>query len=349
MLTTDFDYELPKELIAQKPAEPRESARLMVVDRIKDSITHAHVRDLPSRFREGDVLVVNDTRVFRARLEGKIETASGRKRPAEILLIRTEGDAQQFPYWKAMAKPGKHFETGRTFSVAEGFEARVIGKDEDGTVTLDFYMTKGEVMDRADMHGKVPLPPYIKETEDNTSGYQTSYAKLRGSVAAPTAGFHLTKDILKRLKAKGVIVKTVTLHVGLGTFMPIRSEKLEEHRMHSEWVDIPDETALEILKAKVEKRRIVAAGTTTLRALEGAAERCGGDICAWHGDVDLFISPGYRFRIVDALLTNFHLPQSTLLVLVSAFASQKQILRAYTEAVEQGYRFFSFGDAMFIE
>lgn len=348
MLVSDFDYELPEELIAQAPAEPRESARLMVLDRTKDTMEHARVRDLPSRFREGDVLVINDTKVFRARLKGKIETASGRKRPAEILLVRTEGDAAKYPFWRAMTRPGKHFEKGRHFFVTDDFKARVIGKGDDGTVTLDFYRTKGEVMDLADRLGEVPLPPYIEPTGDNTAGYQTAYAKVRGSVAAPTAGFHLTERVLKRLREKGVIVKNVTLHVGLGTFMPIRSEKLAEHVMHSEWVDIPEETALEILRAKAEGRRVVSAGTTTLRALEGAVEKCGGEICAWHGDVDLFITPGYRFRVVDALLTNFHLPKSTLLVLVSAFASIKQVEHAYREAVREKYRFYSYGDAMFI-
>lgn len=348
MLVTDFDYNLPEELIAQTPAEPRESARLMALDRVKDTLTHAKVSDLISYFQEGDVLVLNNTKVFRARLKGKIETASGRKRPAEILLIKTTGDVAKFPFWQAMAKPGKHFEKGRHFEIAEGFKARVIDKSDDGTVTLDFYLTKGEVMDLADEHGEVPLPPYINATDTNTSGYQTAYAKLRGSVAAPTAGFHLTKPLLAKLRKKGVIVKTITLHVGLGTFMPMRTEKLDDHQMHSEWVDIPEDTSLEILKAKVEKRRIVSVGTTTLRALEGAVEKCGGEICPWHGDVDLFITPGFRFRIVDALLTNFHLPKSTLLILVSSFASRRQITEAYKEAVKERYRFFSYGDAMFI-
>lgn len=348
-LVSEFDYRLPEERIAQKPAEPRESARLMILDRMKDALTHEHVRDIPAHLKRGDVLVINDTKVFRARLKGKIETASGRKRPAEILLVKTLGDVRKFPFWTALAKPGRHFEKGRRFSVAEGFEARVIEKAADGTVTLDFYLTKGEVMDLADAHGEVPLPPYISATDDNTAGYQTSYARLRGSVAAPTAGFHLTKPLLEKMKRKGVIVKSVTLHVGLGTFMPIRSEKIEEHRMHSEWVDISEEAAVEILKAKVDGRRVISAGTTTLRALEGAAEKCGGDICPWHGDVDLFITPGFRFRVVDALLTNFHLPKSTLLILVSSFATRKQIMGAYEDAVRREYRFFSYGDAMFIE
>lgn len=348
MLVTEFDFELPEKLIAQSPAEPRESARLMALNRTKDTLTHKKVSDLVSYFESGDVLVLNNTKVFRARLKGQIETASGRKRPAEILLIRTVGDVTKYPFWQAMAKPGKHFVVGRHFTIADGFKARVIEKDEDGTVTLDFYLTKGEVMDKADEYGEVPLPPYIQATDNNISGYQTAYAKLRGSVAAPTAGFHFTKPLLAKLKKKGVIIKSVTLHVGLGTFMPMRTEKLEEHQMHSEWVDIPEDTSLEILRAKVEKRRVVSAGTTTLRALEGAVEKCGGEICAWHGDVDLFITPGFKFHIVDALVTNFHLPKSTLLILVSSFASKKQILHAYETAVQEQYRFFSYGDAMII-
>jgi len=341
MRTSEFDYALPEKLIAQKPASPREAARLLVVDRTKDALTHAKVKDLPAFVRKGDVMVVNVSKVFKARLIGKLDDA--RKSAIELFLVRPEGK-----FWRALGRPGRKIGPGSKIAVARGFVATVQWKDTDGSILVDFGMSKDAVIRKANLHGDVPLPPYIKRKPRTPAEYQTAYAKTVGSVAAPTAGFHLTKALMAKLKKKGVTFLEVTLHVGLGTFMPIRSEKLDEHKMHAEQVEIPEKTAREILRAKVEGRRVIAVGTTTLRALEGAAERCGGKICAWHGDVDLFITPGFRFRVADALMTNFHLPKSTLLVLVSAFAGRERILRAYGEAVKKKYRFFSYGDAMLI-
>jgi len=341
MRTSDFDYALPEKLIAQRPASPRESARLLVVDRVKDSLSHARVKDLPAFLKKGDVLVVNVSKVFKARLTGKLD--DGKKSEIELFLVRPEGK-----FWRALGRPGRKLEHGSKIAVARGFAATVQWKDADGSLLVDFGLPKDEVIRKANLHGDVPLPPYIKRKPRTPAEYQTAYAKTVGSVAAPTAGFHLTKALMAKLKKKGVTFLEVTLHVGLGTFMPIRSEHLEEHKMHAEQVEIPEKTVREILRAKIERRRVIAVGTTTLRALEGAAERCGGEICAWHGDVDLFITPGFRFRVADALMTNFHLPKSTLLVLVSAFAGQERVLKAYQEAVKRKYRFFSYGDAMLL-
>ncbi|HJV33408.1 MAG TPA: tRNA preQ1(34) S-adenosylmethionine ribosyltransferase-isomerase QueA [Patescibacteria group bacterium] len=341
MRTSDFDYELPEKLIAQKPASPREAAKLMVIDRTKDALTHVKVKDLPDFLRKGDVMVVNVSKVFKARLAGKLDDT--KKSEIELFLVRPEGK-----FWRALGRPGRKLEHGSKIAVARGFVATVQWKDADGSLLVDFGMPKDEVIRKANLHGDVPLPPYIKRKPKTPSEYQTAYAKTVGSVAAPTAGFHLTKALMAKLKRKGVTFLEITLHVGLGTFMPIRSENLEGHKMHAEQVEIPEKTAREILRAKVEGRRVIAVGTTALRALEGAAERCGGKICAWHGDVDLFITPGYRFKVADALMTNFHLPKSTLLVLVSAFAGRERMLKAYRAAVARKYRFFSYGDATLI-
>lgn len=337
-LVSAYNYELPPGRIAQKPASPRESARLMVLDRTKDALGHAHVRDLPDFLRQGDVVVVNVSKVFNARLHGALTTGG----KAELFLVRPMNRQ-----WLAVGKPGKKLKPGAVVAVAKNFKAKVLKNRGDGSLLVDFGLPDDEVIRRADRYGEVPIPPYIKKLP-KPGEYQTVYARRVGSVAAPTAGFHLTAPLLAKLKKKGVIVAEVVLHVGLGTFQPIRTKKLEEHRMHAEWVEIPRDTVREILKAKVERRRVVAVGTTTVRALEGAVQRCGGELCAWHGDVNLFIAPGFEFQVVDAMLTNFHLPKSTLLVLVSAFAGRKKILRAYEQAVKKKYRFYSFGDAMLI-
>ncbi len=337
-LAAEYDYDLPSSRIAQAPASPREAAKLMVVDRAKDNILHQKVRDLPDFLKAGDVVVVNVSKVFNARLKGKLDTGAA----VELFLVRPEGNG-----WIALGKPGRKLGAWARVGIARGFAATVREKREDGTLLVDFGIPDAEVMRLADLHGEVPIPPYIKKMPKRGE-YQTVYAKHEGSVAAPTAGFHLTKGVIERLKRKGVIFAEVTLHVGLGTFQPIRAKNLGEHKMHLEWVEIPKETVHEVLMAKNERRRVVAIGTTTVRALEGAAARCGGEICPWHGDVDIFISPGFEFQVVDAMLTNFHLPMSTLLVLVSAFAGRKRIFDAYEEAVREKYRFYSFGDAMFI-
>lgn len=341
MRTSQFDYELPEKLIAQKPASPRESARLLVLDRAKDKMTHAKVKDLPDFLRAGDVLVVNVSKVFKARLIGTLD--DGKRTPVELFLVRPEGK-----FWRALARPGRKLEHGSRILIAKGFAASVQRKESDGSVLVDFASPAETVMRQADRYGEVPLPPYIKRKPRGPSEYQTAYARAVGSVAAPTAGFHLTKALIAKLKRKGVQFLEVTLHVGLGTFLPIRSQNLSLHKMHSEWASVPEETVRGIMKAKVEKRRVIAVGTTAVRALEGAIEKCGGELCPWHGDVNLFITPGFKFKAVDALLTNFHLPKSTLLVLVSSFARRDRILRAYETAVKEKYRFYSYGDAMLI-
>ena len=344
-LVSAYAYKLPPGRIAQRPAAPRESAKLMVVDRAKDALRHAHVRDLPEFLDAGDVVVVNVSKVFNARLKGTFETGGA----AELFLIRPANRQ-----WLAIGKPGKKLRPGAVVVIARNFKAKVVKNHGDGTLTVDFGLPDDEVIRLANRHGEIPIPPYIKKLPKRGE-YQTVYARREGSVAAPTAGFHLTQPLIDGLKKKGVIFAEVVLHVGLGTFQPIRTKKLEEHRMHAEWVEIPRETVGEILKAKIERRRVIAVGTTTVRALEGAVERCRrlpagrqGELCAWHGDVELFIAPGFEFQVVDALLTNFHLPKSTLLVLVSAFAGRKKILQAYEQAVKKKYRFYSFGDAMLI-
>lgn len=341
MRVSEFDYDLPERLIAQKPASPRESARLLVLDRLKDSIMHRHVRDLPDFLKKGDVLVVNVSKVFKARLKGVLD--DGKKSAIELFLVRTEG-----AFWRALAKPGRKLNEGAKIVIARGFAATVVRKDQDGSILVDFGKKNNDVIRLANRHGEVPLPPYITRKPKMPSEYQTAYARHVGSVAAPTAGFHLTKALIAKLKRRGVHFLEVTLHVGLGTFLPIRADDLEGHRMHAEWVEIPEKTVREIAKAKSEKRRVIAVGTTTVRALEGATAQHDGTLRAWQGDVNLFIRPGFTFQIVDALMTNFHLPKSTLLVLVSALAGQPRILRAYHEAVKKGYRFYSYGDAMLI-
>lgn len=341
MRTSDFEYDLPEKLIAQKPASPRESARLLVLDRAKDSMKHAKVKDLPDLLQAGDVLVVNVSKVFKARLTGKLDDA--KKYEIELFLVRPEGK-----FWRALARPGRKLEPGSKITIAKSFVATVQWKETDGSVLVDFKSPAASVIRKADRCGEVPLPPYIKRKPRTPAEYQTAYARAVGSVAAPTAGFHLTKALIAKLKKKGVIFLEITLHVGLGTFMPIRSSDLDEHGMHSEWVEIPEKTVKEVMRAKVERRRVIAVGTTTVRALEGAVEKCGGELCPWHGDVNLFITPGFRFKVVDALMTNFHLPKSTLLVLVSAFARRDKVIRAYEEAMKKKYRFYSYGDAMLI-
>lgn len=329
---SDFAYHLPQNLIAQSPVNPRESAKLMILDRSAKTIRHCHVVDLPTLFHKGDVIVINNTKVFHARLHGKIRDAT-----VELFLVRPMASNQ----WLALGKPGKKIHVGDTITIADNFSANVREKDVDGTLVVNFSLQPKDVIAMANIYGSVPVPPYIKSIPDDND-YQTSYAKIEGSVAAPTAGFHLTKNIRTALKQKGVEILEITLHVGLGTFLTIKSESIEEHTMHSEWVEILHGVAEKIRIAKKERRRIVAIGTTTTRALEGTRGK------AFQGNVNLFIQPGYTFTVVDAILTNFHLPKSTLLVLVSAFSDRKFILKAYKEAIQNNYRLYSFGDAMFI-
>lgn len=335
---SEYDYHLPEDRIAQTPANPRESAKLMVLTRNDQTMIHKHVSDLPQYFRRDDILVVNNTKVFRARLHGTFG-----EKTVELFLIRpTEKNT-----WIAMGKPGKKITPGSTIVIAGDFIGHITHKHEDGTFIVDFGMLPEVVIAKANQYGSVPVPPYIK-TIPNASDYQTSYAKYEGSVAAPTAGFHFTKNIRQTLAKKGVTIIELTLHVGLGTFLPIKSQTVEEHAMHSEWVNVSADVARTINEAKRDKRRVIAVGTTTVRTLEGIAHIHNGLVVPYQGDINLFITPGYRFSIVDGMVTNFHLPKSTLIVLVSAFAGRKTILHAYKEAIRLGYRFYSFGDAMLI-
>ena len=341
MKTGDFDYELPPELIAQTPAEPRDSSRLMVVDRAAGSIEHRRFRDLPDFLREGDVAVFNDSRVFPARLYGR--SASGGK--VELLLLRrTEPGV-----WRALVRPGRRMRAGASFVVASGggeVDGEVLDVLEDGSRTVRLADDG-----RLDEIGVVPLPPYIREPLSNSERYQTVYSRVAGSVAAPTAGLHFTPALLDALRSRGVELVFVTLHVGWDSFRPVSVEDVADHRMHAEQWELGAQAAAAVSAAKREGRRVVCVGTTAVRLLEQAAAvtAAGADAVApGDGWASLFIYPGYRFRVIDTLVTNFHLPRSTLLMLTSAFAGRELLLRAYAEAVEERYRFYSFGDAMLI-
>ncbi|MEQ8587638.1 MAG: tRNA preQ1(34) S-adenosylmethionine ribosyltransferase-isomerase QueA [Thalassobaculaceae bacterium] len=336
-----FDYTLPEERIARFPARPRESARLLdltgggMVDRV--------VRDLPDILRPGDLLLSNDTRVIPARLKGKRGDAG-----IEVTLHKREGES----IWRAFARPAKKLRPGDRIVFADALAADVADKGEAGEVTLTFDRAGPDLMAALETHGTMPLPPYIKrgteEAENDAEDYQTVFAARDGAVAAPTAGLHFTPALLAAIEAKGVRRALVTLHVGAGTFLPVKAHDTDDHKMHSEWGEISPETAAAIAETRAAGGRIVATGTTTLRVLEAAA-RDDGTVPAWSGDTDLFITPGYRFKAIDVLLTNFHLPKSTLLMLVSAFAGRERILTAYEHAIAEGYRFFSYGDACLLE
>ncbi len=415
MLTSDFDYHLPPELIAQTPAEPRDSSRLMIVNREARSVQHKTFRDVVDFLEEGDLLVWNNSKVFKARLMGEIVAdenvltaapTDGKPHLAsppvggkgegdilprstvEIFLVRP---MENIGVWKVLAKPAKKLRLGMKVWFAEDFLCEILVKEKDGTLLVQFADEDFIVREKANRYGSVPLPPYIQNphagkrefgsafsnqesgirNEELNERYQTVYAKHEGSVAAPTAGFHFTPELIERLNTKGVQFAEVTLHVGLGTFLPVKSEKIEDYTMHSEWVELTDANAERINAAKREGRRVVAVGTTTVRTLEGIYQAINnltieqfsnesgedkryaiGDriaLQAYTGDINIFITPGFEFKIVDALITNFHLPKSTLLMLVSAFANDRAfMLECYQRALEEKYRFYSFGDAMFI-
>ncbi|MDD2656867.1 MAG: tRNA preQ1(34) S-adenosylmethionine ribosyltransferase-isomerase QueA [Patescibacteria group bacterium] len=379
MNTSDFDYNLPTESIAQKPVEPRDSSKLFLVDRKNKKIDHKHFYDIVDYFEKGDLLVWNNSKVFKARLFGRLESSDRdidkddipdrallNQKEVEIFLVRPMKNPG---VWKILAKPGKRVKPGMNVRFAPDFFCTVVMKEIEGTILVQFEEDDKEVMAKANKYGHIPVPPYVKDEPDQIEIYQTVYSKEEGSVAAPTAGFHFTDDVIQELKEKGVEFAEVTLHVGLGTFLPVKSERVEDHTMHSEWVEISEETADKINKAKSEERRVVAVGTTTVRTLEGVAamrneERGMGNgelrkilsrenrnefIRPFTGDINIFIKPGFEFQIVDAMITNFHLPKSTLLILVSAFAGDREfMLECYKEAVSLKYRFYSFGDAMFI-
>ncbi|EAE6829535.1 tRNA preQ1(34) S-adenosylmethionine ribosyltransferase-isomerase QueA [Listeria monocytogenes] len=341
MKVEDFDFDLPEELIAQTPLLDRTSSRLMVFDKESGDIKDQHFTDIISYLNEGDALVLNDTRVLPARLHGiKDETGAH----IEVLLLKQkEGNA-----WETLVKPAKRIRKGATITFGDGaLKATCLEELEHGGRILEFSY-EGIFYEVLEQLGEMPLPPYIKEQLADQDRYQTVYAKENGSAAAPTAGLHFTEDLLAKISAKGVEIIFVTLHVGLGTFRPVDVEDTANHKMHSEFYRLTEESAERINKIKAHGGKVVAVGTTSIRTLETIASRHDGKLVAESGWTEIFISPGYTFQAVDALITNFHLPKSTLIMLVSALSDRTKILAAYNHAVEQQYRFFSFGDAMFI-
>lgn len=337
MLVTDFDYELPQELIAQHPMEPRDHSRLLVVDKHTGEIQHKHFYDLVDYLRPGDVLVFNDTRVIPARLHGTKDTGAH----VEVFLL-TRRDATD---WEVLVRPGKKLQVGAKINFSDELSCEVIEHTDFGgrVVRFKYEGIFEEILDRL---GETPLPPYITAPLEDKERYQTVYNRERGSAAAPTAGLHFTKELLAKIKELGCEEVFVTLHVGLGTFRPVSEENIEDHKMHKEFYTVSQEAADAINKAKAEGRRIIAVGTTAVRTLESAG--ADGTLKAGGNWTNIFIYPGYKFRFVDELVTNFHLPQSTLLMLVSTLATRDIMLATYKKAVEERYRFFSFGDAMFI-
>jgi S-adenosylmethionine:tRNA ribosyltransferase-isomerase len=337
---SEFDFHLPEELIAQRPAEPRDASRLLVIHRDGGAFEHRHFRDLPQYLRPGDALVVNETRVMPARLLGHREGTGG---AIEVLLLkRLEKDR-----WETLVKPGKKARPGQKISFGDGLlVATVLETTEVGGRVVEFSYTGifEEILDRL---GQMPLPPYIHEQLADPERYQTVYAREWGSAAAPTAGLHFTPELLERIQGMGVELHKVLLHVGLGTFRPVQVEDVLTHKMHSEFFTVTAETAAALNRVRAAGGRIIAVGTTSVRTLETVTAP-DGTVQAGQGWTDIFIYPGYQYKAVDAMVTNFHLPKSTLLMLISAFADRDLILKAYAEAVEERYRFFSFGDAMLI-
>lgn len=343
MKTGDFYYELPKDLIAQSPAEKRDHARMMLLDKVSGKTEHRYFYDIVDCLHPGDCLVLNDSRVIPARLLGERCGADGEKHPCELLLLHDKGEDT----WECLARPGRKLKKGVKVIFGGGLlTGEVVGGTEDGNKFVRFAY-EGIFMELLEKLGRMPLPPYITAYSGDGERYQTVYSKHPGSAAAPTAGLHFTEEILKKLEEKGVMIAYVTLHVGLGTFRPVTAENIDEHVMHSEFYIVPDEAAEKINRAKACGGRVVAVGTTSCRTLESAAGE-DGKIQATSGWTNIFIYPGYRFKVLDALLTNFHLPESTLIMLVSALAGREHVLAAYEEAVREKYRFFSFGDCMFI-
>lgn len=346
LTTADFYYELPEELIAQHPTKKRDASRLMVLDRASGTVTHRHFFDIVDYLRPGDVLVVNDSKVIPARLYGTV--AERQEAGIELLLLRQRG----LDTWETLVKPGKRARIGAELVFGEGrLTATVTDIVEEGNRLIRFEYDRKRYQNIYDiLHeiGTMPLPPYIRERLTDSSRYQTVYARQEGSSAAPTAGLHFTPELLERVREKGVAIAPVMLHVGLGTFRPVKVDKLEEHVMHTEYISVSEESAALINQRRAAGGRVVAVGTTSCRTLESATDE-HGIVHPVSGDTGIFIYPGYRFRAVDALITNFHLPESTLVMLVSAFYNREAVLAAYSEAVREKYRFFSFGDAMLIE
>ena len=340
MHIAELDYHLPPELIAQQPARPRDSSRMLVLHRATGQIEHRQFRDLPNYLTDQDAVVLNNTRVIRARLVGRREPGGGR---AEVLLLAERGDG----LWEALVTPGRRIPVGRRLVFGDGqLRAEVVDRTPTGSRLLRFDGAQ-EVRQGIALLGEVPIPPYVHRPIEQESDYQTVYAEVAGASAAPTAGLHFTDQVLHEVQARVRELVYVTLHIGLGTFRPIHTYTVEEHDIHAEWFEVPETTAAVVSQALGDGRRVVAVGTSTARALEAACDE-DGRLRAGAAETDLFILPGYRFRTIGALLTNFHMPRSTLLALVFALAGRDQIMRAYCEAVEMRYRFLSFGDAMLI-
>lgn len=338
-LKSSYYYELPEELIAQTPVEPRDSSRLLVYHRKNGQIEHKIFRDIVDYLNNGDVLVINNTRVLPARLFGYKDTGA----KIEVLLQKRI----DLKNWEVIAKPFKRLSVGTKVTFSTNLSCEVVEKGDYGSCKIRFDFD-GVFEDRLSEVGQMPLPPYIHEKLKNKERYQTVYSKVEGSSAAPTAGLHFTKELLTKIKDKGVEIIEVLLHVGLGTFRPVKEDNILNHDMHSEYIEMTEENANKLNRAKQEGRRIIAVGTTSVRVLESCADD-NGKIVPQKRETDIFIYPSYKFKIVDALITNFHLPESTLIMLISAFAGYDETMHIYREAVKEKYRFFSFGDAMFIE
>lgn len=343
MLTTeDFDFDLPEELIAQTPLADRSASRLLVLDRKSGAISDKHFADIVDELNPGDALVMNDTRVLPARLYGEKPDTGGH---LEVLLLTNqEGDT-----WETLIKPAKRAKVGTKISFGDGRLQAVVEEELEHGGRIITFTYEGIFLEILESLGEMPLPPYIKERLEDPERYQTVYAKENGSAAAPTAGLHFTKELLEKIQAKGVELVYLTLHVGLGTFRPVSVDNIADHQMHSEFYRLTEDAAAKLRAVKANGGRIVAVGTTSIRTLESIGTKFAGEIKADSGWTDIFITPSYTFKVVDAFSTNFHLPKSTLVMLVSAFAGREHVLNAYQHAIEEGYRFFSFGDAMFVK
>ena len=343
MLTTeDFDFDLPEELIAQTPLADRSASRLLVLDRKTGAISDKHIAAILDELNPGDALVMNDTRVLPARLYGEKPDTGGH---LEVLLLTNqEGDT-----WETLIKPAKRAKVGTKISFGDGRLQAVVEEELEHGGRIITFSYDGIFLEILESLGEMPLPPYIKERLEDPERYQTVYAKENGSAAAPTAGLHFTKELLEKIQAKGVELVYLTLHVGLGTFRPVSVDNIADHQMHSEFYRLTEDAAAKLREVKANGGRIVAVGTTSIRTLETIGTKFSGEIKADSGWTDIFITPGYTFKVVDAFSTNFHLPKSTLVMLVSAFAGRENVLHAYQHAIEERYRFFSFGDAMFVK
>ena len=338
--TSDFYYDLPEELIAQTPAEPRDSSRMLVYNRESDTLSHEHFYDITKHLKKGDLLVINNTRVIPARIFGHID---GKQTTFEILLLKR----LDYTRWEGIMRPARKARKGSVIKISDELSATVEDVGEYGIRTISFQFD-GVFEDILDRVGNMPLPPYIHETLEDKERYQTVYSKVDGSAAAPTAGLHFTPELMKKLEDMGVEFASVLLHIGLGTFRPVKAENILDHDMHTEYYEVDKENADKINRAKKEGRRVIAVGTTSVRTLESVADE-NGLVKECKGNTNIFIYPGYKFKTVDALITNFHLPESTLIMLVSALLGREKTLEIYRKAVEEKYRFFSFGDSCFFE